>query len=431
MKEQIERLSLQGTYKNSREVSCGGIPYSARDILMTAPLIAGLNVYLVGGTGEGKTQLANDLVGVFGEEASCYAEGRPDFEPAELLKQINLGRVREAASDRELVELTENVRKCLYYVDELNRCPPIVMNYFFNFFDGKLVHNGKVLKLGSREYAVGYASGNIGDGAYVGISDTDRALKDRMHLIVKLDDPHFSTTEEDDGGIFEGKKDPRATPPQPGKSALEDIISIHKAYGERVIPAVLPALGIYFHKGLDYLEDTARHSKRAVDQMWPNIKDARKDTEETLIFPLSKRAIFATMGLSQALEMIAEARGYEVKDSAAVFLDALRFTVPYSGVISPQYVHNENNGDVYAAFDQVMTKLRADIGGKRTALERALAFAQFGERNDAALDELCPPGREGKWAPVRRYIEGRAQKPVDESTAKTLGAIKEKYKKTE
>ena len=150
MKEQIERLSLQGTYKNSREVSCGGIPYSARDILMTAPLIAGLNVYLVGGTGEGKTQLANDLVGVFGEEASCYAEGRPDFEPAELLKQINLGRVREAASDRELVELTENVRKCLYYVDELNRCPPIVMNYFFNFFDGKLVHNGKVLKLGSR-----------------------------------------------------------------------------------------------------------------------------------------------------------------------------------------------------------------------------------------------------------------------------------------
>ena len=136
MKEKIEKLSNLGTYKNTKEIALGGVPYQVKDVLITAPLIAGLNVYLVGGTGEGKTQLANALAGLFGD-SYCYAEGRPDFEPSELLKHMNLGRLREAKSDRELVELTENVNKALYYIDELNRCPPIIQNYFFNFFDGK------------------------------------------------------------------------------------------------------------------------------------------------------------------------------------------------------------------------------------------------------------------------------------------------------
>lgn len=130
LKERIDRLSVQGSYKNTREIAIGGVPYSVRDVVVTAPLIAGLNVYLVGGTGEGKTQLANDLAGLFGDNY-CYAQGRPDFEPSELLKQLNLSKKKldEAASDRELVELTGNVTKNLFYVDELNRCPPIVKNY--------------------------------------------------------------------------------------------------------------------------------------------------------------------------------------------------------------------------------------------------------------------------------------------------------------
>src|SRR3989344_5985373 len=115
----INKLSKEGTYKNSREVSLGGVPFTVRDVIFVAPLIAGLNVYLVGGTGEGKTQLANDLAGRFGE-SYCYAEGRPDFEPAELLKQLNLSKLKDANSDIDLVELTANVRKAFYYVAELN-----------------------------------------------------------------------------------------------------------------------------------------------------------------------------------------------------------------------------------------------------------------------------------------------------------------------
>src|SRR3989344_6459660 len=149
-----------GRYRNSREVSLGGIPFSVKDVIVKAPLIAGLNVYLVGATGEGKTELNNDLASLFGD-SHCYMMGRLDFKPSELLKQVNLRRLKDAKTDRDLVELTENVHKILFYFDELNRCPPVIQNYTFDFFDGKLVHNGKIYQLGRKGYSTGFASGNI------------------------------------------------------------------------------------------------------------------------------------------------------------------------------------------------------------------------------------------------------------------------------
>lgn len=435
MKNRLDKLTNFGTYKNSRQLNIGGVPFSVKDVVVTAPLIAGLNVYLVGGTGEGKTQLANDLAGLFGD-SYCYAEGRPDFEPSELLKHMNLGKLKEAKSDRELVELTSNVNKALYYVDELNRCPPIVMNYFFNFFDGKLVHNGKVYRLGRNGYSVGFASGNLGDGEYVGTQDTDRALKDRMHMVVKLDDPQFCTTVEDDGLIFEGKRDPRATAPAEGNGSLDDILYLHGELGKREVPAILPALGIYLHKGLDYLENAPRHSKRVLDQVWPNSSGIRQDTDESKIMPLSKRSVLATISLSQALEMIAEARGHKVKDSTRFLLDALRFTVPYSGVLSKAYLDNEKSGDVYTAFDDVMVKTKDELigtdanPGKKQDIEASIAFAQMGCKEEAKrlAEKICPTTGVGRWAPVRTYLESLANR-TDDDQALTLDDLKKQLGK--
>ncbi|MBI4980268.1 AAA family ATPase [Candidatus Woesearchaeota archaeon] len=422
----IAALAEQGTYRNSQVVNLGGVPYSMREVLIAAPLIAGLNVYLVGGTGEGKTQLANDLAGFFGSQY-CYAEGRPDFELAELLKQVNLGRLHEAKTDRELIELTENVQKALFYVDEINRCPPIVQNYFFNFFDGKLVHGGKILRLGKDGYAVGYASGNIGDGAYVGIQDSDRALKDRMHLIVKLDYPDYATTEEDDQEIFGGSKSPRAKLLEGKEDYTSQIIDIHRRFGEREVPLVLRVLGAYFHKGLDWLENTSKHSKRAVDQGWPNVSGIRTDTDENKVMPLSKRAVLATMSLTESLRWIAEAKMVQAPDAVELYLDALRLTIPYSGVLSSQYVQMECGGDPYVGFDNLMAGWRSEITGKKSDLETALAYALYGEREESLLDKICPPGVQGRWAPVRRSIEYLASKPTLDT--QKINTLREEYKK--
>src|SRR3989338_4510674 len=405
-KQAIERLEA-GRYSNDREISLGGVAYSARDVLVKAPLIARLNVYYVGGTGRGKTQLGHDLLSYFNDSA-CYAMGRPDFEPSELLKQVRLGSLKDAKTDRELVELTENVRKNLFFIDELNRAPPIVQNYFFDFFDGKLVHDGKILNLGTDGYSIGFATGNLGNGEYVGVSDSDRALKDRMHMIVKLDHPDYRPTPQNLLSVFKGKKNPRSDMPNEAQVSKEDILALHKEFGERETYPLLPILGLYFTEGLDYLENVKGNSKAKCDARWPNLEGIITDIDENKVFPFSPRGVLSAIGLTGALQMIAEAKGKQPTTSN-LFLDALRLTVPYSGVIAPMYIDQEHNGDVYSAFDTLFGQNsgnRREILERVSKLEEAVALAEAGITDADLLNDVASV--KGRWTPVKEAIQDYA-----------------------
>ena len=87
VKETLNKLE-QGEYQNSKAVILGGIPFTARSVLVKAPLATRLNMFYLGDRGEGKTQLAHDINSYFGHN-SCYASGRPDFEPSEVFRQLN------------------------------------------------------------------------------------------------------------------------------------------------------------------------------------------------------------------------------------------------------------------------------------------------------------------------------------------------------
>jgi hypothetical protein len=101
-KKVLEKME-QGTYRNTNQIVLGGIPFSARDVLVKAPIISRLNAYYVGGTGEGKTQLANDLCGYF-KDSSCYAMGRADFEPSEIMKSMNWDLLRKLQEEKKVPE---------------------------------------------------------------------------------------------------------------------------------------------------------------------------------------------------------------------------------------------------------------------------------------------------------------------------------------
>lgn len=426
-KQTIEALE-QGRYLNTREIHMGDVSFTARDILVKAPLISGLNAYYVGGTGEGKTQLGHDLLSLAGGQA-CYANGRPDFEPAELLRQINLDNLRKAKTDKELVHLTDNVRKNLFFVDELNRCPPIVQNYFFDFFDGKIIYDGKILKLGDGKYSVGFATGNLGDGEYVGVSDSDRALLDRLHLIIKLDHPDYRPT---DGNLLElfmsGKKNPRADMPEQSKVNFQDVLALNEEFASRPVDLTLPALGLYFARGLDYLENVKGHSKKAFDTRWPTIDGIRTDNDENKVFPTSPRAVFSAMGISSALEMIAEAKGKN-PNRVKLFLDSLRMIMPYSGVIAKPYLEQEHNGSVYSAFDELFgegSANRRDILDKSSALEASVCYALGGIKNQKLLKEIAP--LESRWTAVARGIGELAEKRADSKDEESI-KVKEILKK--
>mgnify|MGYP001587801826 CR=1 FL=1 len=414
----IEKLE-SGSYQNDRVISLGGASFTARDILVKAPLIARLNAYFVGGTGRGKTQLGNDLIGCF-PDSSCYAMGRPDFEPSELLKQMRLDKIKNAVTDRDLVQLTENVRKNLFFIDELNRAPPIVQNYFFDFFDGKLVHDGRILNLGTDGYSVGFATGNLGDGEYVGVSDSDRALKDRMHLIVKLDHPDYRARPVNLLDVFRGKRSPQSDMPTNTKGITrEEILALNREFKGRETHPILPILGVYFTEGLDYLENVKGNSKIACDSRWSNLEGIKTDNDENKLFPLSPRGVLSAIALTGALQMIGEAKG-ENPQVIPLFLDALRFTIPYSGVMAPRYVEQEHGGDVYSAFDTLLgndSGNRTEISEKSSKLEEAVALAEAGVTDADLLNDISPV--KGKWSPVREAIEDYAQKnKLDNSSAR-------------
>ncbi len=76
-------------YINSREVlNAGGVSLAMEDILK-ATLIGELNVMLVGETGEGKTQLEKDILGLFGNQG-LFVLGRNDMRVRDLLQMMDL-----------------------------------------------------------------------------------------------------------------------------------------------------------------------------------------------------------------------------------------------------------------------------------------------------------------------------------------------------
>jgi hypothetical protein len=418
IKKTLDRLE-EGQYRNSRVIDLGGIPFSVRDILVKAPLLTRLNMFYLGDRGEGKTQLAHDIKSYFGDN-HCYAEGRPDFEPSEVFRQFDaqgLGRILrgEVVDDSEIQKLTANVNKNLFYVDELNRCPPITQNYFFNLMDGKIIHQGKVLPLGNRGYSIGFASANSGS-AYNGTFDMDAALLDRMHMAVDITHPDFFTTAEDVFDIFAGaKKDPRATVSDgSGDSLTDDILSMHEEFRRRPVSPVLCAMAPYFNIGLDYIQATSKHSKRALNKMWPNVQGLDSSVDEDKIYPLSKRAIFGALALTSGLEMIAESSGNVSEGSnkeksqaeLELFLDSLKLTIPFSGVISPQYIESQCGGDAYQAYEQIFgqnSSRRREIMEKAPKIYDAVLMAHNGKTNTALLNDITL-GSVGEWQPVRDAI---------------------------
>lgn len=419
-KDTLDKLE-KGSYQNSRVITLGGIPFSARDVLVKAPLLTRLNMFYLGDRGEGKTQLAHDINSYFGTNA-CYASGRPDFEPSEVFRQLDaqkLGRILKGEATPEeaaqIERLTENVSKNLFYIDELNRCPPITQNYFFDLMDGKIVHQGKIISLGNKGYSVGFASANSGK-AYSGTFDMDAALLDRMHMAVDITHPDFFPTAEDVFDIFSGcKKDPRASMPDGnGKSLTDEVLAMHTQFKQRPVSPMLCLMAPYFNLGLDYAQGTTKNSKRALKKMWPNAQGLRTDTDEDKLYPLSKRAIFGAVALASGLEMIAEAQGKvssgsnRDRDKAEVelFLDALKFTLPFSGVISPQYVESQCGGDAYVAFDNLLgenSARRGEILDKVPELSDALLLAGHGKTNTALLDKITAQNT-GEWQPVRDAV---------------------------
>lgn len=443
-------------YINSTEVlNVGGHSLLLEDVIK-ATLISPLNVLLVGETGEGKTQLEKDVFGLFGNKG-LFILGRDDMKIRDLFQKINLEAFHSgtAKTSEELVELTDAVKYNIAVVDELTRCIPEVQNQLFNLFDGYIEINGQIYQLGEGEFNVGIASGNIGDGRYIGASDSDRALLDRLHLIIDVD--NFLTTPHDTMRILTGKRDPRVQEAEP-RDATGTILKLNRYLfpaKEKIVPqgggwALLSnegeeVLGTYNTKkeaedelaeirlarkmsgedpsqlspllvlaamhlvhGLDYMDGVPGNSKRKIKNVWPNVPNSQalSGGDELLIFPISKRAAITYLTLTEALGLVAQGHGVarEDIDYLKLFFDVFRLAGAYSGILNPTRVNQVPfYGNPYECMKSVVDGIETEFNGKLKTFESGISYARKGKTKKSVTDEL-----DGKFLYVRDFLEDLA-----------------------
>ena len=147
------------TYLNNSVVgNVGGTSLTIVDAINAAQ-ISGLKIFAGGKKGSGKSQLLADLYfNRFGGEG-IYEEGRLDFTIDEIMKRVNLQKLREGVTSEELIELTDRVNYVFVRFDELNRCPEAVQNFILGLMNGMIRHNGKPIKLGRNGFHAGICLG--------------------------------------------------------------------------------------------------------------------------------------------------------------------------------------------------------------------------------------------------------------------------------
>ncbi len=386
------------TYKNSTELmQLHGVPIYMND-LAEACLRGRLNLFLQGDTGSGKTQLARDVMGYFGDKA-MFILGRNDMDTRELFQQINLEKLRTGQSSTELKELTDKINYHLIVVDELPNCVPAVRAQLFNLFDGFVEINGRAYPIGEG-YSTGIATGNIGQKFTESSNELGRALKDRMHVIVDTD--YFMSNPGDTLEILAGNTDPRVELSQVSDKGGADIIQEYKALSTQPVSLEKLFIANYLLHGLDYC---SKGSKRKMKDAWPTqLENHEQGSDVGLVLPVSTRAAKSIIRLSQSLDKVAEQKGASVKTIENNPLDSMmqayKFVSAYSGILNEAMVDANYGGDSYKSLDAIITTTRQQFEAQSKNIMAGLEMVESGETDARVLNRFTD-----RWKFMRSTLE--------------------------
>lgn len=414
------------TYQNTTSVlTLAGVPFTMWDVCKTA-LAARLNVGLGGGAGSGKSQLLNDLQGLYGNNATKVL-GRNDLDVKTLFRQLKFEKLSEAlknggtVSQRDLAQITAEIHKPFFRVEEITRCVEAVQNQLFNVFEGYVELDGVDYPLGGGTletfkdidgtewkrnvlYSVGVWSTNFGNGQYTGTSTMDKAMKERTHLIIDAD--NFYPRPKDLDGILLGsagevrlkseeKPEDRTATFQKAFAYLKQksMTPDPEEFGQELL------LFRYLVWGLDYIPSPAAdNSKRKMKEVWPSKAEEEdlgtSDEDKVLyrmVFPASVRGALSIMTFARALREYAAAvdpsADPTVMDSV---VESIRLVGAYSGMIeNPQRVREKYVGNLYKASSHVADILKTRLQAKRDVMEAIIYKNAAGEALDTRIMNEC------------------------------------------
>ncbi len=394
------------TYRNTTKVfSLAGVEGTLWDATKVA-LAGRLNLGLYGGSGMGKSQLLADVQSLFGNNAS-YVLGRNDLDIKALFRQLNFRGLKEAmdkggeVSQADLTNVTNAIYKPLVVVEEINRAMEVVQNQLFNVFEGFIELDGHKYSLGGTEmqsfrdfdgkewsqnvrYSVGVWSANYGNGQYTGTVSMDKALKERSHVIIDVD--NFSPRPADLDRILLGSGgEIRLKEQEQAEDRTQDFVAAFQYMKQKSHTPSPKELGAelllfrYLVHGLDYLPcGAANNSKRLMKEVWPSKAeedDIGSDDDDKLlyrmVFPASVRGAMTIMTLARALREYVKAKdpGAEptVLDSVA---ESFKLVAAYSGMLeNPQRIRENYVGNPYRAAVAVGDILKERLSKQKNLMD--------------------------------------------------------------
>ncbi len=388
------------TYKNTTPVSTiGGVDLYMWDIVK-ASLSARLNIGLGGGAGGGKSQLFADVQGMFGNNAG-YVLGRNDLDIKALFRQLNFSKLHDAmnnggtVSQKDLTQVTQDIYKPIIVVEEINRCAEIVQNQLFNVFEGFIELDGVKYALGrgkletfrdfdgteftrNTNYSVGLWSANFGNGQYTGTVTMDKALKERSHMIIDVDNfyPGSANPSDLDDIMLGSGGEVRLKDVENPKDNTNYFVEAFNYMRQQSYTPDLKDGGEelllfrYLTLGLDFIPvDKADNSKRKMKEVWPSKAEENNigvDDERLLyrtVFPASIRSGMTIISLARSLREYVKAKD-ETANPTVVdsVIESFKLVAPYGGIIeNPHIIKEEFVGNNYIAAKEIGTILKTRL----------------------------------------------------------------------
>ncbi len=394
------------TYQNTTPAfNLAGVQGTLWDATKVA-LAARLNLGLYGGAGMGKSQLLADVQSLFGNNAS-YVLGRNDLDIKTLFRQLNFQGLKEAmdkgssVSQADLTDVTAAIYKPLVVIEEINRAVEVVQNQLFNIFEGFIELDGHKYALGGTalqtlhdfsgtawtqnvRYSVGVWSANYGNGQYTGTVSMDKALKERSHVILDVD--NFSPKSTDLDSILLGSGgEIRLKEQEKAQDHTPDFVAAFHYMKQKAHTPNPQELGTelllfrYLVHGLDYIPCTAAgNSKRLMKDVWPSKAEedaiGTDDNEKLLyrmVFPASVRGAMTIITFARALREYVRVKDENTNPSVLdSVMESFKLVGAYSGMLeNPQRIREHYVGNPYTAAVAVGDILKARLTQQKQLMD--------------------------------------------------------------
>lgn len=406
-----EELELPN-YRNSKRVFAN---LTVSD-LVKAAVLAPLNTLLVGDTGTGKTQLANDIYNYYfnGNKREggkgVFIRAHPEVDIYnEIFTELNIEKARK--------ELTDSVDSLIYFVDELNRAPTVAKNQFFGLGDGLIDYKGKAIKLGQNGYHFLVATANLGNGKFQGTFDTDKALYNRLHIVLDFGYYMFKPTYEDRFLLDAIKADPNVKE-APRRDISEKIISASKEIAEISANLSLEELAVlnYLRFGLENCQ-----SNGSKEKVWPlNCQDCRDNKNNNALCALIRapveRTLNAVKKYGAALYYVAKLKDPAIEiDGVDLMFKAFELAGAYQLLLNPHILRHDYAEQNPKMMAEVIARLKDDFRYNKdyiiTLFEEAKKgrkVTTFFSRDDKIgnYDALSKEARK-ETAPIKPFTDDR------------------------